>query len=213
MTAGTATRVFVSEDHPVYREGLVESIRGRPQLELVGEAADGAQAFDRIRELRPDVALLDLRLPVMDGIGVLKALRESDVETRVLLLSAYSEGALIYEAMQGGAAGYLSKDAPAAEICAAIEAAASGETVLSPGLDRKLATQISHQADRNSRPSGREMEVLTLMADGLSSATIGERLHLSEGTVKTYVRRLYEKLGVCSRPAAIAEAMRRGILS
>jgi two-component system nitrate/nitrite response regulator NarL len=208
-----ATEVFVSEDHPVYREGLVESIHEKPGLELVGEADDGEAALARIRALHPDVALLDLRLPGLDGMSVLEALREGNSDTRVILLSAYSDGALVYEAMQAGAAGYLSKDSAGEEICRAILAVSAGETVLSPGLERKLARHIHHQASNGSpTPSGRERQVLELMADGLSSAAIGERLHLSEGTVKTYVRRVYEKLGVSNRSAAIAEAMRRGIL-
>jgi two-component system nitrate/nitrite response regulator NarL len=208
-----ATRVFVSEDHPVYREGLVESIRDRPELELVGESGDGLQALDRIRELRPDLALLDLRLPGLDGIGVLRALADETVDTRVLLLSAYSDGALVYEALEAGAAGYLSKDSAAEEIFAAISAAIAGETVLSPGLEQRLARQINRREGQCSNLSAREQEIVTLIADGLSSGAIGERLHLSEGTVKTYTRRAYDKLGVSSRGAAIAEAMRRGILS
>lgn len=208
-----ATRVFVSEDHPVYREGLVESIRERPELELVGESGDGLQTLDRIRELRPDLALLDLRLPGLDGIGVLRALADETVDTRVLLLSAYSDGALVYEALEAGAAGYLSKDSAAEEIFDAIRAAVAGETVLSPGLEQRLVRQINRREGQCSHLSAREQEIVTLIADGLSSGAIGERLHLSEGTVKTYTRRAYEKLGVSSRGAAIAEAMRRGILS
>jgi two-component system, NarL family, nitrate/nitrite response regulator NarL len=208
-----ATRVFVTEDHPVYREGLVECIRDRAGLELVGEAEDWRQALARIKELRPDVALMDLRLPELDGIDVVKALREEHMDTRVLMLSAYADGAMIYEAMQGGAAGYLSKEAAADEICDAIVAASAGETVLSPEIEHELAHQIRLRSERNSRLSGRESEVLALVADGLSSADIGRRMHLSEGTVKTYIRRAYEKLGVSSRAAAIAEAMRRGILA
>ena len=209
-----ATRVFVSEDHPVYREGLVESIRDRAGLELVGESGDGTQALERIRELRPDLALLDLRLPGLDGIEVLRALADDDetVDTRVLLLSAFSDGALVYEALEAGAAGYISKDAAVDEILAAISSAASGETVLSPGLEQRLARQIHRHQSQASDLSAREREIVTLIADGLSNCGIGERLHLSEGTVKTYTRRAFEKLGVSSRAAAIAEAMRRGIL-
>jgi two-component system, NarL family, nitrate/nitrite response regulator NarL len=207
-----ATRVLVSEDHPVYREGLVESIRDRPELELVGETGDGLQALNRIRELRPDLALLDLRLPGLDGIEVLRALEDETVDTRVLLLSAYSDGALVYEALEAGAAGYVSKDAGAEEIVAAIKSAAAGETVLSPALQERLARQIKRHESQSSKLSGREQEIVALIADGLSSGAIGQRLHLSEGTVKTYTRRAFEKLGVSSRAAAIAEAMRRGIL-
>jgi len=209
---GMATRVFVSEDHPVYREGLVESIRDRPELELVGESGDGVQTLDQIRELRPDLALLDLRLPGLDGIEVLRALADETVDTRVLLLSAYSDGALVYEALEAGAAGYISKDAAADEIVAAIRSAAAGETVLSPGLQERLARQIRRHESQCSDLSAREREIVTLIADGLSSGAIGEQLHLSEGTVKTYTRRAFEKLGVSTRAAAIAEAMRRGIL-
>jgi two-component system nitrate/nitrite response regulator NarL len=208
-----ATRIFVSEDHPVYREGLIESIRERPELELVGESGDGRQALEKIRELRPDLALLDLKLPGMDGIGVLRALAEETFDTRVLLLSAYSDGALVYEALEAGAAGYISKDAAADEIVAAIRCAAAGETVLSPGLEQRLARQIQRHEDEGCTLSAREREIVTLIGDGLSSSAIGEQLHLSEGTVKTYTRRAFEKLGVSSRAAAIAEAMRRGILT
>jgi len=208
-----ATRVFVSEDHPVYREGLVESIRERPELELVGESGDGLQALDRIRELRPDLALLDLRLPGLDGIGVLRELANEPLDTRVLLLSAYSDGALVYEALEAGAAGYISKDAAAEEIVAAINGAAAGETVLSPGLEQRLMRQINRHENQGCELSAREGEIVALIADGLSSGGIGEQLHLSEGTVKTYTRRAFEKLGVSSRAAAIAEAMRRGILT
>jgi two-component system, NarL family, nitrate/nitrite response regulator NarL len=208
-----ATRVIVTEDHPVYREGLVECIRDRVGLELVGEADDGSQALEMIRELQPDVALMDLRLRGMDGIDVVKALHGERLDTRVLMLSAYSDGALIYEAMEGGAAGYVSKDAAADEICDAIVATGAGETVLSPEIEHRLARHVSLRSQDKSQLSGRESEVLTLVADGLSSADIGRQMHLSEGTVKTYIRRAYEKLGVSSRAAAIAEAMRRGILA
>jgi two-component system nitrate/nitrite response regulator NarL len=209
-----ATQVFVAEDHPVYREGLVESIRERSELELVGEACDGREALDNIRELQPDVALLDLRLPELDAIAVLRELHDDPGPTRVVLLSAYSDGALIYEALEAGAAGYLSKDAAADQICAALVAAVEGETVLSEGLEQRLARQIAHRnGNGDSQLSGRESEILEQMAKGLSSTEIGAQLNLSQGTVKTYVRRAYEKLGVSSRGAAIAEAMRRGILS
>jgi two-component system nitrate/nitrite response regulator NarL len=208
-----ATKVFITEDHPVYREGLVECIRDRVGLELVGEAEDGREALDRIRELEPDVALVDLKLPGLDGIDVAKAIRGEQLDTRVLMLSAYADGPLIYEAMQGGAAGYLTKEAEADEICDAIVAAGAGETVLSPDIEHRLVHQVRLRSERQSTLSGREREVLALVAEGLSSAEIGKRMHLSEGTVKTYIHRAYEKLGVSSRAAAIAEAMRRGILA
>ena len=208
-----STSVFVSEDHPVYRAGLVESIRERADFELAGQSSDGLDTVEQIRALQPDLALLDLRLPGLDGIGVLKRLGETELPTRVLVLSAHSDGALVYEALEAGAAGYVSKDADVEEICAAIRSAVAGETVLSPALQKRLTKQISRRRDQQSKLSSREAQILGLMAEGLSCGTIGGQLHLSEGTVKTYVRRAYEKLGVCSRAAAIAEAMRRGILT
>jgi two-component system nitrate/nitrite response regulator NarL len=132
----------------------------------------------------------------------------------VLVLSAYAEAGIIYEALEQGAGGYLTKGAAAEEICDAVLKAAAGEKVLSPGLDQKLVGQIGRQhASDQTDLSAREAEILALMADGLSVAAICERLHISDGTVRTYLRRAYEKLGVSTRPAAIAEAMRRGILS
>jgi two-component system, NarL family, nitrate/nitrite response regulator NarL len=207
------TRVFVAEDHPLYREGLVESIGNRPELELVGEAGNGRQALEQIRELEPDVALLDLKLPELDGISVLREMGGNQAETRALLLSAYVDGDLILEALEAGAAGYLSKDAVGDEVFAAIRAAASGERVLSPGLEQRLAEEISRRNDEKSRLSFRETEILELMAEGLPNPAIGERLNISESTVKSYTRRAFEKLGVSSRGAAIAEAMRRGIFT
>jgi two-component system nitrate/nitrite response regulator NarL len=207
-----AIRVLVADDHPVYRQGLVQTIQERPEFELVGEAADGAEALERIKELGPDVVLLDLQLPELDGIGVLKAL-DDELKSRVLVLSAYAEAGIIYEALEQGAGGYLTKGAAAEEICDAVLKAAAGEKVLSPGLDQKLVGQIGRQhASDQTDLSAREAEILALMADGLSVAAICERLHISDGTVRTYLRRAYEKLGVSTRPAAIAEAMRRGIL-
>jgi two-component system nitrate/nitrite response regulator NarL len=210
---GTATRVFVAEDHPLYRGGLVESISKRPDIELVGEADNGRQALEGIRELKPDVALLDLKLPELDGISVLREIGGNQAATRAVLLSAYADGDLILEAFEAGAAGYLSKEALGDEVCAAIKAASAGKRVISPGLEQRLAEEISRRNDEKSKLSFRETEILELIADGLSNTAIGERLNVSESTVKSYTRRAFEKLGVSSRGAAIAEAMRRGVLS
>ena len=209
-----AIRVLVADDHPVYRQGLVQTLSERSEFELVAETEDGKTALERIRELAPDVVLLDLQLPELDGIGVLKALEAEEIGARVLVLSAYAEGGLIYEALDNGAAGYLTKGAAAEEICDAVVSAAAGERVLSPGLEQRLVSQIGNQeGNDNSALSAREAEILSLMADGLSVTAICDQLHISDGTVRTYLRRAYEKLGVSTRPAAIAEAMRRGILS
>jgi len=207
------TKAFVAEDHPLYREGLVGSIKRHPEIDLVGQAADGERALEEIRELEPDVALLDLKLPGLDGLSVIRALGGNQAKTRSIVLSAYADGDLILEAFEAGGAGYLSKDALGNEVCEAIIAAGSGERVLSPGLDLRLAEEISRQKDEASRLSFRESEILELMAEGLANPAIGQELCISESAVKTYIRRAYEKLGVTSRSGAIAEAMRRGILT
>jgi two-component system, NarL family, nitrate/nitrite response regulator NarL len=207
-----ATRVLIAEDHPVYRGGLAEALAKRPHLDIVAEVDNGDDALASIRELMPELALLDLKLPGRNGLGILRELVGAEHRTRVLILSAYAEGALVYEALEAGAAGYLSKKATPEEICDAIEAAVDGRIVVSPGLEGPLAEHVAQIGSGHAQLSDREAEVLALTAEGLSSAAIAAQLHLSESTVKSYVRRIFEKLGVSSRPAAIAAAMRRGLL-
>jgi two-component system nitrate/nitrite response regulator NarL len=203
-------RVFIAEDHPVYRRGLTDALNAGNGIDLVGEAGEGPEALERLRELEPDVALLDLQLPGLSGIEILKQLVAGASPTRVVLLSGHAEPALVFEAIDAGATGFLSKEESESEICKAVLAAAAGQTVLSPGMDADLVRQIGSHA-RRAELSGREREIMILMTEGLTSSEIALRLNLSEGTVKTYTARAYEKLGVTNRAAAVAEAMRRGI--
>jgi two-component system nitrate/nitrite response regulator NarL len=206
--------VFVAEDHPVYRDGVVEAISGRPDLELAGACGDGRAALQQIRELKPDVALLDLKMPELTGIEVISALERDGIETRVVLLSAYTDGALVYEAVAAGAAGYLTKDSGRQTICDALIAVSRGETVFSPQLQSTLADQVRQRrtADAGPRLTPREREILVLTSEGRSAREIAEELYLSPTTVKTHLGNLYEKLGVSDRAAAVAEAMRRRML-
>jgi two-component system, NarL family, nitrate/nitrite response regulator NarL len=210
---GGATRVLVADAHPIYLKGLVDWIQRGSDLELVGEAIDGHEAVDRIGELEPDLALLDLKLPELDGIGVVRKIGGAQSRTRSILLSANPEGEVIYEAIEAGAAAYLSKEARGDELHAAIQAVSSGQRFLSPGLDQPLADEVARRANKTAALSFREGEILELIAEGLSNAAIGKRLSISESTVKSYGRRAFEKLGVSTRAAAIAEAMRHGLLS
>jgi two-component system nitrate/nitrite response regulator NarL len=205
-------RVLVAEDHPLYRKGLVESISEREELELVDEVDGGEKALEAIESLRPDVVVLDMRLPGLDGLEVLRQIQEQGRDTKVLMLSAHLEGDVVYDALQAGAAGYLSKEAVGDEICEAVLAVAAGERALSPALQSGLVDEIARRRDEKSRLSVREREILELMAEGLSNVQIGERLSVSESTVKSYAGRMFEKLDVATRGAAIAEGMRRGIL-
>lgn len=184
------------------------------EFELVAEAADGREALETIRELEPDVAVIDVRMPELDGSEVLATVRKEGLRTNVVFLSAFLDSKTVYEAVAAGANAYLSKEAEPDEIIAAIAAAARGETILSREVQTGLAAQIRLREESESRPrlSDREHEVLRLVAQGLSAPEIGAQIHISTATVKTHLQHLYEKLGVSERAAAVAEGMRRGLV-
>ena len=198
----------------MFRDGIVRAVRERPDLELLGEAADGPSALERIHELAPAVAVLDMSLPRLDGLGVLNAIRRDRLPTRALILSASTEGALVHRAISAGAAGYLSKSASREAVCDAIAALARGETVLDPALQAGLLDEVRARGVEDNRPvlTAREHEVLTLMASGLGAVEIGERLFVAPSTVKTHMGHIYEKLEVSDRAACVAQAMRHGLL-
>jgi two-component system, NarL family, nitrate/nitrite response regulator NarL len=206
--------VVVADDHPLFREGIERAVKERPELELVGSARDGREALDLVRALQPLVAVIDLRLPGLDGLQVLNAVTRDGVPTRVLILSASGDPELVYRAVQGGAAGYFRKEADRHTILDAISAVARGDTVVDAVLHAGVFDQIRLRGTGEERPilTAREKEVLTLMAEGLSGPQIAGRLIVALPTVKTHQARLYEKLGVSDRAAAVAEAMRRGLL-
>ena len=208
------TSVLIADDHPLFRDAIARVIAERADLERVAEAADGRAALAKIRELQPDVAVIDVRMPQLDGSDVLLALREEGLRTNVVFLSAFLDPKTVYDAVAAGANAYLSKEAETDEIVTAILAAARGETILGPEVQTGLAEQIRFREENESRPrlSEREHEVLGLIAEGLSAPEIGERIHLSTATVKTHLQHLYEKLGVSERAAAVAEGMRRGLV-
>lgn len=213
MTSPVRTRVLIADDHPLFRDGLARRIKERPELELVAEAADGPAALAEIRVTRPDVAVLDIKMPGLDGIRIASAVAREDLATRVLILSAYVESAVVFKALAAGARAFLSKDSDRREVCEAIIAVARGEVVLPPNVHAGLVDQIrSRGGDDTASLTAREREILVLIADGASAPQIGRALHLSTGTVKSHLKNLYEKLGVSDRAAAVAEAMRRGIL-
>lgn len=205
--------VLVADDHPLYREGVARAIKLRPDLELIGECGDGRSALKAVRELAPDVAVLDYRLPFLTGPQVTAGLIHDESPTRVLLLSAFTESALVYEAVAAGARGYVSKDAGRQTICDAIAAVARGQTVLSTDVQGGLAAQVRANA-RPSRPrlSARERQILALTSEGHSAPDIARQLFLAVGTVKSHHQHIYDKLGVSDRAAAVAKAFREGIL-
>lgn len=203
--------VLVADDHPLYREALGAAISRHADLELAGEAGDGDSAIEAVRAVHPDVAVIDLRMPGVNGIDLVKALMHEGLSTRLVLLSAYMDRAQVYAALAAGAAGFLSKDMEATEICEAIIAVARGETVIAPQAQAGLAEEIrARSPDDEVSLTEREHEILRLVATGCSAPEIGRRLFISTGTVKTHLHHIYKKFGVPERGAAVAEAMRRG---
>jgi len=206
--------VLVADDHPIYREGIVRAVKDRAELDLVAEAGDGREALEQIRELKPRVAVLDIRMPGLDGTQVLAAMRREGLDTEILFLSAFMEPELAYKTVAAGAKGYLSKESSRQEVCDSIVSIARGGTAFAAEAQAGLAAQIQERERSGGPPklTEREQEVLGLVAQGLSAPDIGKHIHLSTTTVKSHLHSLYEKLGVSDRAAAVAEAMRRGLL-
>lgn len=206
-------RVVVGDDHPVYRDGVVRALEQSDRTDVVAAVGDGHAALDAIREHQPDVALLDYKMPGLDGIAIAHAVTRDKLATRVLLLSATTEGPVVYRAIQDGAAGYLSKESDRDEIVAAVVACSRGESVLPPELVASLTAQVRQHA-QTSAPmlSERERQILRLIADGKSVPEMAAELFVAQTTVKTHIRRLYDKLEVSDRGAAVAKAMRNQLL-
>jgi two-component system nitrate/nitrite response regulator NarL len=210
--AAGIVRVLVADDHPLFREALARVIDESPRLEVVGHAVSAPDATAQIERLRPDVAVLDLRMPG-DGREVLAAVTRQELPTRVLFLSEYVDTASVLSAVRGGASGYLAKGAEAGVIRNAILEVADGGTALSTDAQRALLGGLrSREQIALSAVTPRELQTLELLADGLSNADIAARLFVSPETVKAHLRNLFGKLGVSDRTAAVAEALRRGLI-
>jgi DNA-binding NarL/FixJ family response regulator len=203
-------RLLVVDDHPVVRMGLVAMLSELPDVEVVAEAADGAEAVVLAARHRPDVVLMDLRMPGLDGAAATARLRAQDDGPAVLVLTTYDTDADIVRAVEAGATGYLLKDAPRETLADAIRRAARGETVLAPPVVARLAGRM--RAPVTPALTDREVEVLQCVARGLSNAQVGRELHIGEATVKTHLLRAFEKLGVTDRTAAVAAAFRAGLI-
>jgi two-component system nitrate/nitrite response regulator NarL len=210
---GEKVRVVVGDDHPLFRDGVVRALNSSGSIDVVAEADDGLTALELIRTHEPRVALLDYRMPGLDGAQVAAAVRRDELPTRVLLISAHDESAIVYSALQEGAAGFIPKESSRAELVEAVLNCAKGRDVVAPGLAAGLAGEIRRRNEtQGPKLSQREREVLVLIASGRTIPAMAEQLYLAPSTVKTHVQRLYEKLGVGDRGAAVAEAMRRGLL-
>jgi DNA-binding NarL/FixJ family response regulator len=204
-------RLLIVDDHPVVRDGLRGMFTGTSEVDVVGEAADGAEAVTLAEALRPDVILMDLRMPGVDGVTAIGRLSERGLDTRVLVLTTYDTEADVVPAIEAGATGYLLKDAPRDELFRAVRAAARGESVLSPSVAAKLIGQV--RAPAREPLSQRELEVLGLIARGSTNREAAAHLFISEATVKTHLLHIYGKLGVRDRASAVAAAYERGLLT
>jgi two-component system, NarL family, nitrate/nitrite response regulator NarL len=210
---GDKVTVVVGDDHPLFRDGVVRALASSGSIDVVGEADDGLASLELIRTHRPQVALLDYRMPGLDGAQVAAAVRRDGLPTRVLLISAHDESAIVYSALQEGAAGFIPKESSRSELVDAVLNCAKGRDVVAPSLAAGLVGEIQRRnTDDAPTLSAREREVLAMIAAGKTIPAMAKELFLAPSTVKTHVQRLYEKLGVSDRGAAVAEAMRRKLL-
>jgi DNA-binding NarL/FixJ family response regulator len=203
-------RVLVVDDHPVVRSGLIGMLDVEDDLEVVGEAGDGEEAVARAGTLLPDVVLMDLQMPRLDGAGATERIVAAHPAVRVLVLTTYSTDTDIVRAVEAGATGYLLKDTPRAQLVDAVRAASRGETVLAPPVAARLVSRMRTPVAETLTP--REVEVLGAVARGLSNSEIGRELFIGEATVKTHLLRVFAKLGVDDRTRAVTVAMEQGIL-
>ncbi|MDQ3566191.1 MAG: response regulator transcription factor [Pseudomonadota bacterium] len=201
-------RVLIADDHLVVREGLVAILNRQSDMTVVGEAGNGREALEQWRNHRPDVTLMDLRMPEMSGVEAIIAIREEDDKASVIILTTYDSDEDVYRGMRAGAKAYLLKDAHREELLNCIRAVYAGKTFISPGIAVKLASRL-----REEDLTPRELEILNLVAQGLSNKLIARALEISEGTVKTHVKNLLEKLDATSRTEALAVAARRGLIT
>lgn len=203
-------RILLADDHPVVRDGLKGMLGSQPDFDVIGEAPDGAAAVRLTAELKPNIVLMDLRMPVMDGVTAIREIKNLHPAVRILVLTTYDSDADILPAIEAGASGYLLKDTSREALFTAIRDISRGEVILAPTVARRLIERMRTPEEENL--SNRELEVLQLVAEGDSNIEIASRLHISQATVKSHLIHIFGKLGVSDRTAAVTVALQRGIL-
>jgi DNA-binding NarL/FixJ family response regulator len=206
-----AIRLLIVDDHPIVRDGLRGAFTGTAEFEVVGEAADGTEAVAQAVALRPDVVLMDLRMPEMDGVEAIRRLQRQAPSVRILVLTTFDTDSDVLPAIEAGATGYLLKDAPVEDLLRAVRSAARGEAVLAPAVAGRLMGRVRQPAQGTL--SRRELQVLKLVADGATNREVAAKLFISEASTKTHLLHIYDKLGVRDRAAAVGEAFRRGLVT
>lgn len=209
----TVIRLLIVDDHPVVRTGLRGMFETDPGFEVVGEAADGAQAIEQVRATRPDLVLMDLQMPVLDGVAAIQQIRLLPEPPRVLVLTTYDSDNQILRAIEAGAAGYLLKDTPRETLFLAVRSAVAGGSPLAPSVAARLMHRlIPGPVGGGDALSGRELEVVALVAQGASNKEIAHALRISEATIKTHLSHIFEKLDVTDRTSAVTRAIERGLI-
>ena len=202
--------ILMADDHPVVRAGIRGMLETQPEFQVVAEAENGREAFEQIAKFNPDVVLMDLRMPEMDGVEAIGKIKEKYPNINILVLTTYDTDADIVRAVEAGATGYLLKDAPREELFRAVRGTAKGETVLAAVVAARLMGKVRDHGDQAL--SAREIDVLLLVARGASNQDVAEKLHVSTATVKSHLIQIYQKLGVSDRTAAVTTAIERGII-
>lgn len=203
-------KILMADDHPVVRAGIRGMLETQPDFEVVAEAENGREAIDQIEKIKPDVVLMDLRMPEMDGVEAIGKIKEKYPSINILVLTTYDTDADIVRAVEAGATGYLLKDAPREELFRAVRGTAKGETVLAPVVAARLMGKVRDHGEQAL--SAREIDVLMLVARGASNQDVAEKLHISTATVKSHLIQIYQKLGVSDRTAAVTTAIEHGII-
>jgi DNA-binding NarL/FixJ family response regulator len=211
-------KVLIADDQEIVCQGLKKILQSDPEIEVIATANNGQQALDMIAAERPDLVLMDLQMPLMNGVQAIRRLRVSHPRLPVLVLTTYMDDKWLFEAIRSGASGYLMKDRPRQELIDAIKGTAAGDAYIDPSVAGKVLSSVASDSskkefDQSYNLSEREQEILTLLAEGLSNAEISQRLWLSEGTVRNYTSTLFAKLGVSDRTQAVILAMRQGLVS
>jgi DNA-binding NarL/FixJ family response regulator len=207
--------ILIADDHPVVREGLIAMLSREVDFNVVGEAKDGVEAVNKAKELKPDVVLMDLRMPEMDGVEAMRQIRSVMPDIKFIILTTYSDDDYIFSGIEAGARAYLLKDAPREDLFKAIRSVSRGESLIQPVVASKLLdrfSQLSRRTPSGEELSERELEVLCLMAKGAANKEISAELNIAQSTVKTHITNIFQKLGVNDRTEAVTQALKRGLI-
>lgn len=208
-------KILIADDHPVVREGLITMIKREPDFKVIGEAANGVEAVNKAKELKPEVVLMDLRMPEMDGVEAIRQISATEPNIKFIILTTYSDDEFIFRGIEVGARAYLLKDAPREELFKAIRAVYRGESLIQPVVASKVLdrfAELSRQSHTPETLSDREIEVLTLMAKGDANKEIAAQLHITDSTVKTHISNIFQKLNAKDRTEAVIQAIKKGII-